>query len=172
MAKQYYNNADGLDIRTGGPRSTKNLTTVLSTYGAYNELEIDVDLAELGANGTNFTTGTRFSGNDQGLPAYAQVISATLIMSEAAAGGTSVAVGTHLEDGTPVDADGLITATNGALANINAIGKIVLGTGAQIAATGGAPVSNVRTLINITAAGTFTAGEGRLIIRYIEPLAG
>lgn len=78
------------------------------------------------------------------------------------AGGTSLAVGTvQADDGTVIDADGLIAAT--VTANIDAVGDVVVGAGAQLD-------SNVllQSQVAVVAVGTFTAGKAILTVDY-EP---
>ena len=98
----------------------------------------------------------------QSIPANAVVVSATLHVTTAFAGGTSYAVGLAQNDGTAIDADGLITDANAPLANINAAGKYVAGTGALI----GAPIGAAAGQLVVAATGTFTAGEATLRVVY------
>jgi hypothetical protein len=79
---------------------------------------------------------------------------------EAAAGGTSIAVGLFTEAGAEIDLDGLLTATNGATANLGANVDLA-GTGALL----GTAVTQ-KGYIGITTVGTYTAGKGRVLIRY------
>lgn len=113
---------------------------------------------------------------------YALIESAYLYVEEVFAGGTALEVGTfEAVAGTAVDADGLIPAAVGVLANLDAAGDIVYGTGAQIAngkevgATGiisaAGTTGAVAVVIGVVATGTFTAGRARLVVRY-TPRAG
>lgn len=177
-----WQNADGLQVRFGSDWKEAALRTnrpgTLSTAGAVKQLEIDVDLKQIPAGGVLYTAdlnndGTRdgFYSGDVRLPAHSSVLRATLIMGEAAAGGTSITVGTYLASGSAVAATGLITATEGVLANMNAAGKRVYGAGSLVSATAGTGgVGAADVYIGIGATGTFTAGKGRLVIEYVDPL--
>ena len=95
------------------------------------------------------------------IPAYSQIVEARLETRVAFAGGTSYNIGLQTTAGVEIDNDGLFAATP--LASINAKGKWVVGAGALIGAGIGA---NGGQLV-AAATGTFTAGEARLIVRYI-----
>jgi hypothetical protein len=179
-----YQNADGLTIIN--PQdfqknvNSENKATSLVVAGAKKQLEIDVNFVKLTANGgTNFTAdlnndGTLdgFYGGNAYLPANASVLQAVFVTSEAATGGTSFTVGTRTVAGAAIADTGLFTATEGVIANVNTAGKRVYGAGALVAATAGtAGVGTADAYIYIATTGTFTAGKGRLIIEYIDPLA-
>lgn len=101
------------------------------------------------------------------IPQYAKILSADLAVTTAFAGGTSLAFGLHQTDGTEIDADGLITAASGALANIDAVGDRLTGAGALIGARTSAAGN-----ITATAVGTFTAGEAALRVEYVRLIDG
>lgn len=178
-----YTNEDGLQVKYGNywndPKNFVNVPrTIAGKGGLVKEIVIDYDLLQLGANGVSYTSdlnndGTRdgFNTGDCALPANSSVLRVTLLVTEAAAGGTSITLGTFGLTGTAQDADGLITATEGVLANLNAVGKRVYGAGAFVAATAGtAGVGSADAYLALTASGTFTAGKGRIIIEYVDPL--
>lgn len=99
------------------------------------------------------------------IPAHATIIDARIKVKTAFAGGTSYAIGTYNSStGVVVDADGIFTDANLALANIDAVGDTVVGSGDDINTSVGAAAVRV----GITATGTFTAGYAEVIIRYIE----
>lgn len=97
------------------------------------------------------------------IPAYSQIVDARLETRAAFTGGTSYTIGLQTTAGVEIDNDGLFTAANLPIANINAKGKWVVGSGALVGAGVGA---NGGQLV-AAAAGTFTGGEARLIVRYI-----
>lgn len=99
------------------------------------------------------------------LPQYAKVESATFTVNTPFAGGSAFAVGLTTRAGSVFDADGLFTTTNLALANIDAIGDVVVGSGAVIGATLAAEYC-----VDVTATGTFTAGEGLLRVEFTPKL--
>lgn len=175
-----WQNADGLYVKYGNDFRVKeaNRSRGVVTDGTIKEMVMDFDLSRI-ASGTvsyprdlnNDGTNDGFHLGDPHLPANASVIRATIVMTEAAAGGTSITVGTYGLDGTAQTATGLVTATEGVLANLNAVGKRTYGAGAFCAATAGtAGVGAADAFIGIAATGTFTAGKGRLIVEFIDPL--
>ena len=183
MPNPAWENADGLTVKFGSyykdPTNFANRSKGLSILGANKQIEMDIDLSLIPTGTVSYTTDllnagalTGFNSGDVRLPANASVKEVVLVMSVAAAGGTSFVVGTFQQAGTVVSANSLITATEGVLANVNAIGKRIYGAGALVstaAGTAGVGVSNA--YIGVTTTGTFTAGKGRLILIYVDPTA-
>lgn len=100
------------------------------------------------------------------LPKGAKVLSAQLIIITPWVGGTSLSAGTYnVDTGAAVSATGLITATEGAVANLVA-NKFITGAGALVGADGLA----ANYLVKVNAAGTFTAGEATLRIEVQMPV--
>jgi len=146
------------------------------TYGNYVEVEYNFTYDNLPAwSATNV--------NDACIPvipAYAVIKEATLLVTTPWAGGTSIEVGTFLAStGVAVDADGLIPAAVGVVANLNAAGEGVYGTGAQVVPplTGDASTGIIAAtqttgaaavVIGVVAVGTFTAGKAKLIVTYLK----
>lgn len=178
-----WQNADGLTVKYAGyfrdPANSINKVHDLNVNGALKQLEIDYDLTRIPTGTVSYTTDLNNDGTKDGfnlgdgyLPANSSVLEVILVASEAAAGGTSFTVGTYTIAGAAIAATGLVTATEGVLANINAAGKRVYGNGALVQLTAGtAGVGSVDAFIGISTTGTFTAGRGRMIIRYIDPTA-
>lgn len=182
MANAPWTNPDGLQVKFPNyykdPSNFVNRPRALpSKGGLIKEIVIDYDLELLGANGVSYTSdlnndGTLdgFNTGDVYLPAYASVLRCTVVASETAAGGTSVTLGTFGLTGTAIDADGILTATEGVTANL-AIGERVYGNGAYVAETAGtASIGSADGYLALTVVGTFTAGKGRILIEYIDPL--
>lgn len=178
-----WNNADGLYQRFGEDHRTNpvNRARDVSTLGAVKQMVLDFDLSKITAVGTfyprdlnNDGTADGFHVGDPALPAYASVLRTTVVMSEAAAsaGLATLTVGTFAVDGTAIDADGLVTTTEGAKANLDTIGKRVYGAGAYVATTAGtASVGSADAYIGLTVGtAVFTAGKGCIIIEYVDPL--
>lgn len=179
-----WENADGLTVLQ--PQdfqanvNTENQATSVRIAGAIKQLEVNINFKKLSDNGgVNYTADKNNDGTLDGfhngnvkLPAYASILRATLVATEAAAGGTSFVIGTATEAGAEIDYDGIVTATEGVLANVNTIGKRTYGAGAYVATTAGlASIGAADAFIRIATTGTFTAGKARLIIEYIDPLA-
>lgn len=93
------------------------------------------------------------------IPALSQVVSATLFVGTAWAGGTSINLGLAQTDGTAIDADGLDAAV--ATAALTA-GAIIEGDGALI----GASVGSADGVLVVAATGTYTAGTAKLVLKY------
>lgn len=177
-----WTNADGLQVPFGNYWNDKynfvNKPRALSTAGAIKQLVIEYDLSRIAAGTTAYPSDLNNDGVADGfdldstyLPANSSVLRVTVVATEAAAGGTSFTVGTYQRSGTAIAATGLVTATEGVLANINAVGKRVYGNGALVAsAAGTAGVGAVDAYIAISATGTFTAGKGIILIEYVDPL--
>lgn len=169
-------NGDGLLVRFGNDFRDKNVNVASAvSFPEVKQVAFDYDLSKTTAATVTYTadlnndgTNDGFAG-DVGLPAYANVLRVTLVVEEAAAGGTSITFGTFLADGTAVDADGLLTATEGVLANLNAVGKRINGNGAHVALTSnaGASIGSDKVYLALTPAGTFTAGKGKIVVEYI-----
>jgi hypothetical protein len=96
------------------------------------------------------------------IPAASFIVSATLRVHTAFAGGTSYNIGLYESDGTVIDADGIDAAV--ATAAINAAGETVLCDGALVQGLAG--IGTAAGQVVIAATGTFTAGEATLDIVY------
>lgn len=140
-----------------GPRRTDgSYGGQVVTEGSIKEEVIRIRYNELPTGG---------SAKSPIIPANASILSAVFKVKVAFAGGTSFTVGTYNSStGVAVSADGLLTAANLALANIDAVGDLVTGSGAQVNASVG--TSAVR--VGMAATGTFTAGYAEIVIRYME----
>lgn len=178
-----YVNADGLQVYFGDTwRDGKNFTNrarAVKTEGAIKQIVFDYDLSKIAASTVSYTSDLNNDGTNDGfntgdtyLPANSSVLRVTLFVKTLAAGGTSITLGTYGLTGTAIDADGLITATEGVLANLDtAIGARVYGAGAYVAtAVDTAGIGTADGYIGLAAAGTFTAGTGRILIEYVDPL--
>lgn len=176
-------NADGLPVQFPGHYADAgqrtNKPTAVQTLGVYKELVVPFDLTKLATGTTSYTTDLSndgvtdgFTEHDVHLPADATPLSARMVFSETATGGTSLIVGSYKADGTIIDDDAFITATEGVLANMTK-GKCIVGAGVACNASSGVfPVMsdfNVWPAIKVT--GTFTAGKGFIVITYIDVAA-
>jgi hypothetical protein len=178
-----WQNADGLTVKFPGyyrlGNYAVNKVQGLSTYGGIEQMEIDIDLTRIPTGTVSYTTDLNNDGTVDGfnlgdayLPANSSVLRCTLVAKDAGAGGTSFTIGTYTQAGAAIVATGLVTATEGVVANINAIGKRVYGNGALVATTAGTGgVGTADAYIGVATTGTFTVGTVRCIIEYILPLA-
>jgi hypothetical protein len=179
MAQAKWQNADGLQVPFANyykdAGNFVNRGRAVVTAGAIRQCVVDVDLSRLPA-GVSYTadlnndgTNDGFSTGDFYFPAQSSILRAFIVMTEAAAGGTSMAVGIHALTGAAIDADGIMTATEGVTANL-ALGDRVYGAGAYVAATAGTDsIGAADGYLSITTVGTFTAGKGKLVIEYLDP---
>lgn len=181
MAIESWVNADGVLVGSGGlfgdQDRSYNRARGLNVMGARKQLEMDVDLSLVADAATGYPvdldndgTNDGFGDNDAYIPANSAIVSAIFVSGEAAAGGTSVNIGLYQKDGTAIDADGLFAAL---LTAEMGLGEVSHGDGAlvQESGIGAAGVGANDAYIAIANTGTFTAGKGRLIIEYIDPVA-
>lgn len=150
-------------------KGNQSKSGAIKTFGNTREVEVDILLTDLVDGTVNFdidrdNDGTLdgFSPNNALIPANATIISAEVFTEVAAAGGTDIVVGLFQADGTAVDANGLVTATEGVLANMSSAGEKITGAGALIGLGTGAADSH----IGVTPNGTFTSGKVRVIVTY------
>jgi len=181
--KGQWTNADGLPVKFPPvyveAKQRTNKPADVITDGVKRQLLIPFDLTLLATGITSYTTdrdndGTTdgFSIHDPNIPADASVLSAHVVFSETAVGGTDFVVGTYREDGTIVDIDAFVTATENVTANMTK-GKTVVGAGVACNASSGViPVMsdyNVWPAIKVN--GTYSAGKGFVVIEYIDVAA-
>lgn len=149
--KSTWTNADGLVVGFGPNYPERNEAGVLETDGVVKEARLAITYQSSGAT--------------VALPAGSVVMEVVMKVGTAWAGGTDVQVG----DGS--DADGWISATQGAVANLTA-GATVRAAGAYAigdAATNrglGKVYASADTL-DVAFTGTFTAGTADIFVRYI-----
>jgi hypothetical protein len=179
--KEWYN-ADGLKVRFAGyqgqKRTRKNTFVEVKTSGNYREAICHYDLTLIPTTTISYTTDRTnngvvdgFNSGDFYIPANSTVLSCDMFAFVTAVGGTAVEVGGYKEDGTVIDRDGLITAANGVIADMAASERII-GTGADLAdATGENGVGVDNYYIGIYSDGTFTAGTGKIVVRWVDPAA-
>jgi hypothetical protein len=176
-----WQNADGLQVKFG--QDYRGLTGVnvvreVNQFGAVKELSLDVDLTKIADATVTFTSDLNNDGTLEGfnsgdcyLPAYASILRVMIFVKVAAAGGTSIKLGTFTQAGAAIDDDGLITATEGVKANLDTIGARTFGNGAYVATTAEtASIGSADAYLGITGAGTWTAGKLRIVIEYVCPL--
>jgi hypothetical protein len=162
-----WTNADGLVVRFNGEQGKHAWRfAVTREDGKIIEASAKVNLAALGANGTTFTADLNNDGtldgfieNDFRIPAGFVVESCRLIVTEAGVGGTSVAVQNYTQAGAVGTANSLVTATQGATANLT-LNAVIQGTGALV----GTRVA-AATIPALVVVGTFTAGEVEIQLR-------
>lgn len=149
--KSTWTNADGLVVGFGPNYPERNEAGVLETDGVVKEARLAITYQSSGAN--------------IALPAGSVVLDVVMKVGTAWAGGTDVQIG----DGS--DADGWVSATQGAVANLTA-GATVRAAGAYAigdAATnkGLGKVYTSADTLDVAFTGTFTAGTADVFVRYI-----
>lgn len=149
--KSTWTNADGLVVGFGPNFAERNVAGVLETDGVVKEARLAITFQSSGAT--------------VDLPAGSVVQDVVVKVGTAWVGGTDVQLG----DGT--DADGWISATQGAVANLTA--------GATIRAAGAYAIGDAATnrglgkvyaaadTLDVAFTGTFTAGTADVFVRYI-----
>jgi len=149
--KSTWTNADGLVVGFGPNYAERNEAGVIETDGVVKEARLAITYQSSGAN--------------IALPAGSVVLDVVMKVGTAWAGGTDVQIG----DGS--DADGWVSATQGAVANLTA-GATVRAAGAYAigdAATnkGLGKVYTSADTLDVAFTGTFTAGTADVFVRYI-----
>ena len=151
-----YYNADGLRVLTNNDQGAVNNKGISSDVDI-KTLVVDVDL----------TADISPVANDPFIPAGSYIKSATAVVTQAAAGGTSVNIGLSslASNGTAtaIDADGIDA---GVLTAALAANLAVVCNGALVGGTAGVGAANA--YVTTAATGTFTAGKFKLVIEYIE----
>lgn len=148
-----------------GPRTTnEGLPASVATYGPTRVVELHFDYADANA-GIPVVDGD----TDMGvlvIPANSLIKAAYLHVTTAftSSGSATLELGTEDSDGTTDDADGLDSLAVAAL-TVNSWHVL---DGAKIGATSG--VEDVQISID-DATEVFTAGEARLIVEYLPPVA-
>lgn len=179
--KGQWQNADGLPVKfpqayTDLAQRINKPVALAADQVAVREIVIPFDLSKLAATNTSYTTDltnsgatTGFAEHDAHIPANSTVLSAEMYFTTAGAGGTSLTVGSYKVDGTAITANGFITATEAVVANM-AKGNGIVGAGAHVTVTAGvrATIGNSNVWPAITVTGTFTAGAGYIVIRYVD----
>ncbi len=156
-----YTNEAGLGVTNhyGARKTEARYGGEYVTKGSVKEHVIRFNFAEVPNSGFNTNPKFHFISKD------ATILSARLVVREAFAGGTSYQVGVYkLSDGTAIDADGLITATEAAIANLGTVGAAVIGKGALIGTKG----PSEAFVVGVTGTGTFTAGDAEIVIEYAD----
>jgi len=170
-----YTNQDGLTRHYGPQVKEDTKYQVVSLGGGIKQLVIDFthdDLPGFDADAGSGSTPDSFSGAMPFIPAGSTIYDAVFIVQEIFDNGTSYTVGTHEQDGTAIDADGIFTGTALAEANLTA-GAVLTADGVDVVKTSGtfdgAVVSTTdNAYVRVAASGSFTSGKGRLLITYIE----
>lgn len=111
----------------------------------------------------DLTANKGVAANDAFIPAGAYITKAHLVVTTAAAGGTSINFGLANAAGTAIDADGIDAAVATAALAAN---KGVACDGALVGGT--ATVGAADAYVTTANTGTFTAGAATLVIEYIE----
>jgi len=139
-----------------GPRSVEDVFPAeIKTEGYTKEMVVDFaydDLPAASEDGAMVLT----------IPGDSLILSSRLHVKSAAVGGTSYIIGLQQADGTEIDNNGLHDTMLTAALTEDAW---LIGAGALIGAATGAAAGQ----IVVAATGTFTAGEYRLIVEYVQP---
>lgn len=157
-APTYWVNSDGLTVRFGPHEAFDNTASQVVTAGAEQMLVMDITASTIGA-----TAAPGDIANSAMIPANSYVISAVLIANTdwASDGSAVLDVGFCDKDGTDLNDDALIAGL--AVASITA-DSVTAGAGASV----GAVVTANSFVYATYDTAAFTAGDGRLVIRYIK----
>ena len=146
-----WTNADGLVVGFGPNYPERNVAGVIETDGVVKEARLAITYQSSGAT--------------VALPAGSVVLDVVMKVGAAWVGGTKVEIG----DGS--DADGWISATQGATANLTVGASVVAGGAYAIgdAATnkGLGKVYAAADTLDVAITGAYTAGSADVFVRYI-----
>jgi hypothetical protein len=150
--KSTWTNADGLVVGFGPNYPERNVAGVYDTDGAIKEAVLAITYQSSGAK--------------VALPAGSIVVGVHMDVGAAWVGGTKV------EIGDASDADGWVSATQGATANLTAGAAIRAGGAYAVGTTDTSAqalgkVYASATDVTATLTGTFTAGTATVVVRYI-----
>lgn len=154
MRGNTWTNADGLVVEFG-TRDLVNLEAgVQHAKGNTKEIEMDLYFNQ---------AVTALQPKAAQLPAGAVITSARVLVEDAFVGGTNIQIGLDDVDGLGADltdADALVAAT--VTANLTA-GASIEGAGVRVDGT----ALEEDCFLTYTIAGTYTAGQARLVVEYI-----
>lgn len=157
-----YTNADGLYVLTHKDQGTPLYQGV--TTGSPRQALV-LDIPDFTAIGSSFGA-SNINVNNPFIPAGSVIVSAVLVMTDAATGSSStLTIGTYNAAGTAIDADGIDAAI--ALTAIDADNDVVRCDGAQVSGVLGYVTVNAY-IGAIYGTAAFTAGAGKLIVEYIK----
>jgi len=160
----------GLGIQSSyGARTTEGKFGALIGDDVIKTVVYDLDYTDMAS-----TSAAAKTGLDYVYPAYSTFLSCRIVVDEAVVGPTAFTIGTYLaSDGTTaVDADGLMTAAVGVVTALDAVGDMVVGTGAQLTTgTGSGWVLSAAAVIRILpTVAAATAGKIRVFVTYYSPI--
>jgi hypothetical protein len=169
-----YTNSDGL-VQWYGPRTTADLPIsrfVVQSSGEEKAIELDVEYNQIGSGISTFVDqDANFNGSNDSFSSLHVYIPANSIITEVrfivktaftSGGAATLDVGLYAKAGGAIDADGLIAAQ--AVAGLTA-GACIIGGGALATNDN---VGSANAYLGMTyGTAAFTAGSGRLIVKYI-----
>lgn len=155
-----WTNTDGLVVGFGSRDSHNVADSAVHTKGRMKIAETRIDHSTIAGLATATAPGSKAFA----IPAGAQIVRSTFAVLEAFDALTTFVVGTKGSDGVTEDANGLHDAV--ALAEVDAVGDVHVGDGAQI---GSIAVTDEALYVSLDITGTVpTVGEAVLTIEYIE----
>lgn len=169
-----YTNSDGL-VQFYGPRTATDFPVArksMTDGGNERVIELDVEYGQIGSalatfvdqDANNDGTNDSFSSAHAYIPANAVITDVKFYVKTAftSGGAATLDVGVYQKGGTAIDADGFIAAQ--AVAGLTA-GACITGGGA-LATNDNIGANNAYIGMTYGTA-AFTAGSGRLVVRYV-----
>lgn len=166
---ELWTNNDGLQVRFGreGNAYNRTKTTLVTVHGNENELTVDFswdNMPGFDADADNDGVLESFDKVNEHIPANAIIKEAVVYATEdwTGTGTPTMSIGLYEADGTVIDADGIDAAIAEGALDAN---DVVVCDGALAShASVGANDAYVRVY---PAAGTYTAGKARLVVRFV-----
>ncbi len=169
-----FTNRDGL-VQFYGPRGANDTPVArqaINDGGQEKIIELDVKFDQIGSTLATFVdqdangdgVNDSFSGSHAYIPANSVITDAKFYVKDAftSGGAATLGVGLYQRSGTAIDAAGIISAQ--AVAGLTA-GACIVGGGAL--ATNDSVGANDAYVGMVFGTAAFTAGSGRLVVRYV-----
>jgi len=169
-----YTNSDGL-VQYYGPRTTNEIAIArqhINDSGSERTIELDVEYTHIGSGISTFLDqDSNFNGSNDSFSTSHAYIPANAIITDVkfyvktaftSGGSATLEVGLYAKAGGAIDADGLIAAqaVAGLTANTAIVGAGALATNDN--------VGTANAYVGMTyGTAAFTAGSGRLVVRYV-----
>ena len=150
-----WSNFDGLKVKFGLDRAENNPKGA-NAVQATKHARLDIDVV----NGNHALADV--SEWDNAIPAGSYITKATLVVTEAFVGGTSLTIGLATVAGVAIDADGI----DAAIATAALAADMAVDCDGQLVATQDT-IGGAAGVLYTSVVGTYTAGKAKLLVEFI-----